>query len=518
MNENVKPIEPESYLVQRALLYKVVADPLFAKTLDDVSTNLFPSNVELYDIYNSAMTLHRKNKYSSPVDKTALRVSIAEKLDSSGVTVESRGKYDYLMTDMYSVGEENGTGAVSEEVTGMVMEHIRALSVTDAMKRAIAQDLSAEAISKFINEMHKIEDSTISSVVPTPVNVMSVETFNQQAEEVRELLTTRVPTPYRAYNLATGDGLAKGEMGCIGGKSGFGKSMHMTSLAVGYIMQGLDVVYFVLEELMPRMYHRIFKAVVDHYIRNVNGDNELTEQQVEAFRKYVSLLTLPDKMERGVYEGLIKELQDRFGIKLGNLYLMKYVPYEMTLNGLQLALTTLTVNRGIHLDVMFIDYPDLMDYDKSLGESEAGGQLFAKIRGLAQKFELITWVATQLNRGTYGAEVLTESHMEGSFRKQNALECLVIINQNQDEYEAGFTRIYVAKGRNSTHKGELIQMTVNKVTATLRDQTPLEATRHEMLLANKGKAEDPTQEQIDAQAEKIAKMLEDKDSVMQHQV
>src|SRR5690606_32133509 len=112
MNENVKPIEPESYLVQRALLYKVVSDPLFARTLDDVSTNLFPSNVELYDIYNSAMTLHRKSKYASPVDKTALRVSIAEKLDSSGVTIEARGKYDYLMTDVYLVGEEDGTGAV----------------------------------------------------------------------------------------------------------------------------------------------------------------------------------------------------------------------------------------------------------------------------------------------------------------------------------------------------------------------------------------------------------------------
>lgn len=478
MNENTKPIEPEDYLVQRNLLYKVVSEPLFAKTLDNETTNFFPANQPLYDIYTSAMTIYRMNHFQTAVDRNTLRIKVAEKLDAMNPSVETRGQYDYVMNDVYTTEEEHGK--ISMDTNSIIMDHIRVLSTTDAMKRAIAQDLTPTAIAKLLKEMHRIEANTISTVVPESINVLSADTIEEQARKIKELLTSRIPTPYHAYNLATGNGLAKGEMGCIGAKSGNGKTLHMSSLAIGYVMSGMDVVYFALEELEARMYHRLFKSVIDRLIRE---ENSLNSEQIDDL---VDLRNAPAIMESGMYAEIIETLKNQYNIKIGNLHLMKYKPYELTVAGLHLALNTLTVTKGIHLDVMFIDYPDLMDYDKSDGESESGGRLYAEIRGISQHFSLITWVATQLNRSTNGAELYTESHLEGSFRKQNALECLVIINQTQEEYENGFTRIYISKARNSTYKGECIQLTVNKQTATLRDQSPLEASRHATLLNSAG--------------------------------
>lgn len=500
--DQMKPVEPEDYLVQRSLLVKYVSDPQFAKSLDHVTSNLFPSHIQLFEIFDSSRTLYRKNKYSRPIGKDALRIKVAEKLDSrENLTVEERGQYDYMMEDLYTL-EGEGDLTISEDMNEIIMNHIKTIRTTDSMKRAISSKLTPESVAKHMNELKEIEESTSYGAMPDIINVLSSDSIEHQVERMRELTESRVPVPIDAYNIGTGDGLAKGEMACVAGSSGNGKSMHLISLAVAYsIVQGKDVVYYVLEELQGRIYHRVYKNVIDHLLQRKDIFNK------EQIQQLVALSNVPDILDSGTYEGIMKKIIDVTGIEFGALYILKYKPYELTVRGLRASMKTMTLIKELNIDVMMIDYPDLMNYDRSDGESEAGGRLYAEIRGVGQEFNVITWVASQLNRGTYGADIKTEAHIEGSYRKQNALEALFVINQTSDEYENGFTRVYVGKARNSKNKGQLLPMTVNKATSTLRNQTPIENRRHMMLLEDTvgggGKQEEKTKEEVDAFAQNL---------------
>jgi len=70
------------------------------------------------------------------------------------------------------------------------------------------------------------------------------------------------------------------------------------------------------------------------------------------------------------------------------------------------------------------------------------------MRRIGQDFDVVMWTASQLNRTAYNALIRTSEHMEGSLRKKNAAELVLVVNQTPEEYNAGFLRLYADKVRN----------------------------------------------------------------------
>lgn len=470
------PIEHKDYLVMRHLMYRIVSDPSFAKRIDGLRDNFFEGNDVFIDMYTIVQQEYRKRKFSTSIVLSWLRTELAGTLDRKNADPNERGFYDYVLQDTYTV---EYTVEEQREMDKTVSTFLKKVRMTNAIKKAVAKGLTDEAIDDIIKDTDRISRETAENEIPRPLNIMDAGTHAEIADNMSELTKGIQPTLSNTYNAILGGGLGRGEMGCVAGSSGFGKSLHASSLAMGYVLQGLDVVYYVLEELEPRMAHRLFKNMIGELVYHfMKQDKELSSEFIQ---KVASIQGTERLLREGQLHQVMKLLEEE-GYQIGNLYLMKYPPYTMTVSDLRMSLIDLTVNQGINLDVMIIDYPDLMAYDNSQGESEAGGKLFASIRGIGQEFNLINWVLSQLNRTTYGTKLLTDAHLEGSYRKKNALEFLGVINQEQEEYENGFTRLYVAKSRNAKTKGEIAQFKVDSKLGYLRDLTRLERIKHDRLL------------------------------------
>ena len=82
-----------------------------------------------------------------------------------------------------------------------------------------------------------------------------------------------------------------------------------------------------------------------------------------------------------------------------------------------------------------------------MSESDAGGKLYEGVRALAQKYDYVCWVLSQLNRGAFSQEVKTAEFIEGSKKKINAVELALTINQTKEERKHGFLRLHVDKVR-----------------------------------------------------------------------
>lgn len=475
--ESKNPIEHKDYLVMRHLMFRIVSDPSFAKTIDRQTDDFFEGNQTFKDMYMIVQQEYRSNKFNAPIQLAWLRTELAGRLDRMNATVEERGAYDYMLQDTYVVDMDlNGI----KEMNKTTSKYMKKIRMTNAIKKAVANDLTDEAIDLMIESSDKINRETAERDIPRAMNVLDPEMHKELADQMQALLESKYPTYLEGYNNVLGGGLGRGEMGCIGGKSGNGKTLHSSALAVGYALSGLNVVYYALEELTPRMVHRFVKNIIGTVIQVMKnqGDTNISKDFVRTISSIEGTQKLLSEGDLTNFLGILRNN----GMEIGNLYLLKYPPYTMTVADLQYSMTDLTVNQGINLDVMVIDYPDLMSYDIREGESEAGGKLFASIRGIGQEFDVITWVLTQLNRTTYGTKLYTEAHLEGSYRKQNALEFLGIINQEHEEFEAGFTRLYVAKARNTTKRGEIVHFAVDRTLGHLRDETTLEAVQHNRIL------------------------------------
>lgn len=246
---------------------------------------------------------------------------------------------------------------------------------------------------------------------------------------------------------------------------------HNTTWAVNqarnYVVRGLNVLYIPLEEKIDRMIVRFEQLLSQQSKNSILVDGELNEQ-------------LYDQIQQAYGAG--KEQ-----LNWGNLWIRKYKPQELTPSGLSQLISDVMIRKGQQIDVVIIDYPDLMKNPHSNGgngESDAGGKLYEDIRSIAQEYDFVCWTLSQLNRASYGQEVKNAGAIEGSKRKMNAVELIFTLNQTPEEFQSGFIRAYVDKLRNNSGVAydKMLYFKVIPETMTIRDETQEERMAHANLL------------------------------------
>lgn len=246
---------------------------------------------------------------------------------------------------------------------------------------------------------------------------------------------------------------------------------HNTTWAVNqarnYVVRGLNVLYIPLEEKIDRMIVRFEQLLSQQSKNSILVDGELNEQ-------------LYDQIQQAYGAG--KEQ-----LNWGNLWIRKYKPQELTPSGLSQLISDVMIRKGQQIDVVIIDYPDLMKNPHSSGgsgESDAGGKLYEDIRSIAQEYDFVCWTLSQLNRASYGQEVKNAGAIEGSKRKMNAVELIFTLNQTPEEFQSGFIRAYVDKLRNNSGVAydKMLYFKVIPETMTIRDETQEERMAHANLL------------------------------------
>lgn len=452
--------------IQKQVIHKAVSDPTFGTDIfSRIPIDEF-SDKEYQEVaYVVSQYYLSSDDYLS---QSGLLTLVEDKMDRQGTSLEKQQKVQSAIKDVYSLDFEEQ----NEDITN------------DAIQDFVKKSLIRESITKAVSKGNLANDEVINNLIDSLRETLTIEVdgkdknvlkFFEEHDRVIKLLSnmqkSKYPTGFNSLDAVVEGGLSKGEVGMAIAESGGGKTSIGVNLARNYVAQGLNVLYLPLEEKLDRMvlrFEQLFANIGKNtlYTDGVTVNAELLNRLTEAYDR---LRNTEDKKH------------------WGELIIRKYQPQEMSPAKLRTLVSDLAIRDGQQIDVVFIDYPELMKnpyLDRGESESAAGGRMFEDLRAISQDYDFVCWTLSQLNRTGYGQDIKTAESIEGSKRKLNAVELAFTLNQTDEEFKNGFLRFYLDKVRNNSGVAydKMQYIKVEPSTMTIRDETAEERRQHDMVL------------------------------------
>jgi hypothetical protein len=242
-------------------------------------------------------------------------------------------------------------------------------------------------------------------------------------------------------------GLGKSELGVVIAPTGAGKSMVLVHLGSQALKEGKTVVHYTLEL----------------------GDTVVGQR----YDSCITGIPLNDLMMNK------EEIFDHISDIEGNLIVKEYPTKSATTQSIKNHLDKLK-KRGIHPDMVIVDYADLLRPVKARNEKRHELEsLYEELRGIAQTMECPIWTASQTNRSGLNAEVITMEAISEAFNKCFVADFIFTVSRTVNDKKANMGRIFLAKNRNGPD-GIVLPIfmdTANVCIKILEDQDELEQQR-----------------------------------------
>lgn len=222
-----------------------------------------------------------------------------------------------------------------------------------------------------------------------------------------------------------------------------GKSLFLQNLAVNFVSQGLNVVYISLE-----LSEELCAMRIDSMVSNV--------PTTDIFKRL-------DDVE-------IKVAQT--GKKSGSLHI-KQLPQGTTTNDLRSYLKNYEIETGLRLDVLIVDYLDLLfPNNKKIDVSNlnvVGKFITEELRGLGVEKNINIQTASQLNRAAVNEMEHDHSHIAGGISKIQTADNVISIYSTPAMKERGQYQIQFLKTRSSSGVGTKVTLGFNMETLRIYD-------------------------------------------------
>ena len=306
----------------------------------------------------------------------------------------------------------------SGDVSGDDAEYVKQKSLDFCKKQKLKQ-----AILTSVDLLQKSSFEEIQKVIN---EAMKLGTDNDHGHdfiqdfETRYLPQTRAPvvTGWDEIDSITRGGLGKRELGVVVAPTGAGKSMALVHIGSRAVVLGKTVIHYTLE---------------------------LAETTIGL--RYDSAIT-------GVPLSMTFEYKDQIKEKItnieGQLIVKEYPTKSATTKTLENHLDRLR-QKGVEPDMIIVDYADLLrpattSYKQELRHSL--GDIYEELRGIAQKYDMPVWTASQTNRGGLNAEVITMEAISEAFNKCFVADFICTISRTAQDKTENTGRMFVAKNRN----------------------------------------------------------------------
>jgi len=160
------------------------------------------------------------------------------------------------------------------------------------------------------------------------------------------------------------------------------------------------------------------------------------------------------------------------GKKSGN-YQIKYMPSGKTANDIRSYMKEYEVKTGKKIDVLLIDYLDLL---MPISKKISSENLFIKdkfvseeLRNLAVEKNVVLVTASQLNRGSVDEVEFDHSHISGGLSKIQTADNVLGIYTSRQMREAGRYQLQLMKTRSSSGVGMKIDLAFDMDTLRISD-------------------------------------------------
>ena len=227
-------------------------------------------------------------------------------------------------------------------------------------------------------------------------------------------------------------GFNRGELNIFAGGSGSGKSLFMANMGVNWCLAGMNVMYFTFEL-----------------------SENLVSMRLDAMTSEIP--------SREIFKSIDDvEMKVRMIGKKSGAFQVKYMPTGKNANDVRAYLKEYEIKTGRKVDVLLIDYLDLMH---PIGQKISAENLFVKdkyvseeLRNLAMELNCIFVTASQLNRSSVEEIEFDHSHISGGISKINTADNLIGIFTSRAMRERGRYQIQLMKTRSSSGVGQKIDL------------------------------------------------------------
>jgi replicative DNA helicase len=263
-------------------------------------------------------------------------------------------------------------------------------------------------------------------------------------------------------NLLDG-GLAKGEIGVFLAPTGVGKTTVLTKLANTAYNLGFNVLQIFFE------------------------DNPKVIQ-----RKHLTCWTKIPAIEQASRKEEVLEKLKPFKEGRGKLILEKLPSDSITITKIKNRIRKL-VAEGNKFDMVIIDYIDCILPDKHFNETWQGeGLVMRQFETMCNELDVVGWTASQGNRTSISAEVVTTDMMGGSIKKAQVGHVIITVAKTLQQKEMGLATIAITKSRvgkdgivfeNCTFNNETLEIDTEQAQTLLdlehqREERNAERVRH----------------------------------------
>jgi len=238
-------------------------------------------------------------------------------------------------------------------------------------------------------------------------------------------------------------GFNRGELNIFAGGSGSGKSLFMANLGVNWCLAGMNVMYLTFELSENLVGMRLDAMVSEIPSRDIFKSIDDVQMKVKMIGK-----------KSGAFQ-------------------VKYMPTGKNANDIRAYLKEYEIKTGRKVDVLLIDYLDLMH---PIGAKISAENLFVKdkyvseeLRNLAMELNCIFVTASQLNRSSVEEIEFDHSHISGGISKINTADNLIGIFTSRAMRERGRYQIQLMKTRSSSGVGQKIDLAFNVDTLRIED-------------------------------------------------
>jgi replicative DNA helicase len=253
----------------------------------------------------------------------------------------------------------------------------------------------------------------------------------------------QVSTGWPALDKKLFGGFNRGELNIFAGGSGSGKSLFLANLGVNWCLAGMNVLYLTFELSEALVSMRVDSMTTDIASRDIFKSIDDVEMKVKMIGK-----------KSGAFQ-------------------VKYMPTGKNANDLRAYIKEYEIKTGRKLDVVLVDYLDLMHPNAVKISAE---NLFVKdkyvseeLRNLAMELNTVFVTASQLNRSSVEEIEFDHSHISGGISKINTADNLIGIFTSRAMRERGRYQIQLMKTRSSSGVGQKIDLEFDVDSLRIRD-------------------------------------------------
>jgi hypothetical protein len=140
----------------------------------------------------------------------------------------------------------------------------------------------------------------------------------------------------------------------------------------------------------------------------------------------------------------VREIEE----KMDNRLILEKLPSDtMTMSQIK-NLIRKKMADGIRVDMVLLDYIDCVVPEKNLGDEwKSEGSVMRGFEAMCHEMNLVGWTATQGNRSSISAEVVTTDQMGGSIKKAQVGHVIISVAKSLQQKEMKLATIAITKSR-----------------------------------------------------------------------